>query len=369
MKQEQILIFKNDLAKYPPIITIIKVLLNEGYKVSFWGYCSDVNIIKTFNADFTYKELLLDNVNANKLSKLYTFLKYKKSIHKLLSSKDSKNINLWVFGNQNLWLLNRLLIHYKFIAYLFEMPEFTVATNYKLFCTNKSYKEILQCANKVVCCEYNRAAITKALFNLSEIPFVIPNKPIIESYIPSASSFENKKVILYQGIFNYPERRLDEFCQAIELLPENFILVLMGGPDNKYRNMLKQKYESERVIFLPFMSPPNHLSITQQSYIGLLTYNSTSSLVQEILNLLYCAPNKVYEYALFGVPMISNDLPALRAIFDKYNAGLVVERYDPHLIAQTILEIDSNYTQYQEGAQKVYKSVDVENLIKQLVAC
>jgi hypothetical protein len=125
-------------------------------------------------------------------------------------------------------------------------------------------------AYKVVCSEYNRAHITKAYFGLKELPIVIPNKPTINMN-ESVDSFENflfdnsKKIILYQGIFNFPERRLDEFCQAIDYLSDDYLIVIVG-PDCTYKNLLQLRYESRRVIFLPFISPPLHLHLTKRAF-------------------------------------------------------------------------------------------------------
>ena len=176
-----------------------------------------------------------------------------------------------------------------------------------------------------------------------------------------------KKIILYQGIFNYPERRLDEFCEAINLLPDEYVLVLMGGPENEYRQYLKKKYVSSRIVFIPFLSPPNHLIITKSAYIGILTYFPCKGSLVQNLNTLFCAPNKLYEYSFFGVPMISNDIPALDFAFNQYQAGICVRTFEPKEIVEKILYIDKNYTHFKAESLRLYTSVDIERLIIELV--
>lgn len=366
---EQILIFKHDLAKYPPLITIIEVLLKNDYSVELWGYCSDENILNRFSHKFHYEELIVDDVNVSSLKKYVQFIKYRSKVKSLLKNKSKEKTRLWVFNEQTLWVTQSVIKDYNKIIYLFEIPSFKVLLNYKLFCKDKEYIEAMQSADKVVCCEPNRASITAAIFGLKRTPYVIPNKPTIISEDSGwdLSYLKEKKIILYQGIFRYPERRLDEFCQAIKYLPNDFVLILMGGPENEYRNSLKLKYESDRIIFLPFISPPKHLDITQKAYIGILSYDSMSDNILSVLNLLYCAPNKIYEYGRYGVPMVTNNLPALHYIFNQFNAGIMVDNYEPRLIADAILKIDAEHDKYKCGALTFYNSIDMEESILALM--
>lgn len=66
----------------------------------------------------------------------------------------------------------------------------------------------------MVCCEYNRAQITKGMFALEQMPYVLPNKmymandeltdipeDVQDLVNPILSKVEGKKIILYQGVF------------------------------------------------------------------------------------------------------------------------------------------------------------------------
>lgn len=96
-------------------------------------------------------------------------------------------------------------------------------------------------ALKVVCCEYNRAQITKGIYQLKDLPLVLPNKVIVDeselSKVPMdikpmiddiTQKTKGKKVVLYQGIFLDEERRLEEFCEAISHLPDDYAFIAMG---------------------------------------------------------------------------------------------------------------------------------------------
>ena len=60
---------------------------------------------------------------------------------------------------------------------------------------------------------------------------------------------QGKKVILYQGFFASVERRLEEFCQAINQMPSDYVMIAMGKGPNNYYDVLKKKYQSDKILF------------------------------------------------------------------------------------------------------------------------
>lgn len=366
----QILVYNHDIQKYPPIISAINALLSRKEEIIVIGYCSNketVNMLK--EQGVMYYETFVNDINANRFTKFLNLYKYKSNVSRIVEQHADSSTQLWIYGNQNAWMLHKLVEKYNTIIYLFETPRFKVSFRYKILSPSLNYAKLMQTASKIVCCEYNRAQITKAYFNLKKSPIIIPNKPDYNLIEDQQNDFIDSKelppfgskIILYQGIFNQPERRLDELCQAIEYLPENFFICIMGGDDENKRVLMK-KYESARVKFLGYRPAPEHLQITKKAHIGFLSYFPTMGSIEASLNTLYCAPNKIFEYSRFGVPMISNDVPALRYEFNKFNAGIAVEDFSPRGLAAAILEIENNYEEYKQGALELYGSVDIKSL-------
>jgi glycosyltransferase involved in cell wall biosynthesis len=235
-------------------------------------------------------------------------------------------------------------------------------------------------ADKIVCCEYNRAHITKGLFQLDSLPFVLPNKVYIDDneldYIPNdvrdilgdvLERMKDKKVVLYQGIFLDKERRLEEFCQAVNSLSDEYLLVAMGGGSSLFEQ-LKEKYESEKIIFVPFIRPPYHLLVTKMASVGILSYFPRPNNVASVINPLYCAPNKIFEYAKFSVPMIANDIPALHYAFTEHRCGKCVSYpMETSSIKDTLLEIFDNYDEYSSGALDYYNSIDLKKILQNML--
>lgn len=365
---DNILIFNHDIKMYPPILSVVESLVSSGQSVAVVGYCSDpASIVKLKSSGVTYIEVIRSSHNDNAAKKLYKLLSYQHRVSSYVRKAASPDTLVWVFGNENVWLLHSLVTHYKSIIYLFEVPQFKISRRYRILAPLVNYAKIMRSAHKVVCCEYNRAHITKAYFGLKELPTVIPNKPEIAESITVNLSLagladETRKILLYQGIFNFPERSLEAFCESIDYLPDDYILVLMG-PDSAYKKHLMETYQNERVKFVSFISPPYHLCITSGSYIGFLNYFSSPGDIGACLNTLYCAPNKIFEYSKYGVPMIGNDVPALRIMLDGYGSGICVDRLSAQGIADAVKVISTDYDRFKENSFKLYDSVSFPALI------
>ncbi|WP_067146655.1 glycosyltransferase family protein [Pseudotamlana agarivorans] len=378
--KKHILVYDDDLKKCPPILSVINVLLSNHCELTYVGHCSSKSIIDNFEKnDVTYKKVPGYEKNESTLKKTKITFKYKNEVKKHLDETYENETLVWFFGNRNSYILGSLIKSYKSILYLFEFPyALNVPNQLRVVVPFLQYKKEIQKAWKVICCEYNRAQIVKAYYDLEVDPHVIPNKFFIdEDHIDSFNQdteiksilerVKNKKVILYQGILNFPERRVEELCQAIEYLDESYVICIMGG-DNTERQSLVDKYASERVIFLPFISPPKYMLITKIAYIGFLSYfPERSNSIEACINVLYCAPNKLFEYSRYNIPMISNNVPALKSSFDQFQAGLCTNEFTPEEIARCVKEISANYTQFSSGAKKLFNSVNIKALIEEII--
>lgn len=374
MKSKHILIFEHDIIKYPPILSLITFLFYEQKSITLIGYCSDERFIADFQSKGgVFKQVIKNNVSDSSIVKIWKYFSFKRRVKAVLKKVDANDTRVWFFGEKCTWLLHDFISRFKSNIYLFEIPSFSVSNRYRLLSPSLNYKRALKSAEHVICCEYNRAHITKSFFELEKLPTVIPNKPNFENADTQLDSelemyarkLQNKKVILYQGIFNYPERRLDGFCEAISLLPQDFVLCLMGS-ENDYKRKLRKQFNSDRIVFIDYVAAPQHLEITKLAYIGILVYNGEGENISSTLNTLYCAPNKVYEYSRFGVPMISNDVPALNFLFNHYESGVTVQN-DSGDIAKCILEISRHYKRYSQGSRKMYLSVDLDKLYLEIL--
>lgn len=382
-KKKIILILKEDIINFPPVLSIIQCLIDLGMSVIHIGVFSDKQQQESYEkAGVTFLKTTPYNGNANPLKKLFLQLKFRHEVLGYIKNIVVSNTDIiWLIQSETIILLNNLVEKYNCILHQFEYSGNQINWKYKLLAPRLNLSNLFRKAYKVVSCEYNRAHITKGLFQLDTVPIILPNKMIFDEKklenIPNdikdtintiKNSIAKKKMILYQGIFLDEERRLEEFCQAIDLLPEDYIFVAMGTGSEMYFN-LKKKYESDRVLFIPFIRPPYHMLITKEAYIGVLTYFPRPYSINSVINPIYCAPNKIFEYAKYGIPMISNDIPALHYIFNEYSCGKCINYpMTPQSIASIIGDISQNYNQYSSGSHNYYESVNTLKIIKDIIS-
>lgn len=370
MSQKNYIILQFDILIFPPALSLIEILLDKDEEVELLGYCSKIeNLQKYLAKGLRFYNLINYNDGDSSIVKLKKLQTFKNKVEKIV--KNNSNNQFWFLSIESVWLFNKIIPDVKSIIYFFEVPKFSVPIQYRIWCSNKFFFRAVAAAFRVISCEVNRGLITKSFFGLTdEQNVIIPNKTNffldeskdqeIEGIL---NTFQNKKIILYQGGFNFPERRLDELCEAVEYLPENFVVAIMG-PETPYKSLLIQKYQSSRVLFLPFIKAPDHLKITESAYIGFLSYFPTRGNIEQILNVLYCAPNKIYEYAKFGIPMLSNALPALQTFYEANYCGIAVADYNGKALADAILKIEANYEVMTQNALIAFNSVDVGEIME-----
>lgn len=373
-----------DLVSYPPVLSIIYYLLDLNYKIIYIGSYSDTiqkQELKTKGVEFI--DLPIYDIKKNFIVKYRTILTYKNTVKKILKKRFNKERDLlWIMNNDSIYILgNTIVKQYPTILHFYESISTKMYWKFRFISPSFNIAEICQKAYKVICCEYNRAHITKGMCNMNELPIVLPNKSYDEKElshnIPSdikniyediCNKVLNRTIILYQGIFNSKERRLEEFINAVMLMNDDVKLLIMGN-GNDYFHSLKAKYNSEKIVFIDFIRPPFHLLVTKLAHIGILSYfPHYSGEIADVLNPLYCAPNKIFEYSRFSIPMISNDIPALNSIFKEYKCGEVIGYpIDKNRIKNKIEQILSNYNDYSKGAIMYYNSINTKDIIKNIV--
>ena len=301
------------------------------------------------------------------VKKIIDYVNNRKKIWSAIDSVYHEGDLLWVNTFDTLKLLGKKILKYKYIIHLLELIHETRYC-YMLPYPKYDFGKYLSSAYRVIECEYNRACITQVWFGLKQRPLVIPNKLFlceqkqIDWQVPyeiknTMEELKEKKIILYQGILG-PERPIGVFAEAVSELGDDYVMLVMSNSqmDKKYKNLVE----------VGFLSPPNHLYVTQRGYIGILNYQacSTGFSGNDCLNSIYCAPNKIYEYSKFGLPMIGNDIPGLKYTIEHLGAGICVKKMDKEIIKEAILKISNNYEEYKQHSQDLYDSVDIKEIIR-----
>ena len=368
-----LLVNVGSIKKYPPVLSIIQYLNDLKQDITLCTTDIDKSTeelcikksIKIVNIDVNYEKPILP---ALKLIRLI-YIKY--MIWKKIDEIYDEDTIIWVFSDLALKHLGKRLLKKNYILHMFELSE-KVMYYHKIpqltLCTERYAKKALG----VIQAEYNRAHISKSWWNLEKLPYIIPNKPYDDksihknSEITDRTAFEvinkikDKKIILYQGGLS-KERPLESFITAVNKMGDEYAFVVMTSGENIYKDI-----ESENFYFIPFVAPPKHLEITSNAYIGVLSYVPTKNEFSK-LNALYCAPNKIYEYSMFGIPMIGNDIPGLKCFFENQKCGVCFESFEESSIENAIKVVSENYDAMSVASKDFYNNTDISKELLKII--
>ena len=175
------------------------------------------------------------------------------------------------------------------------------------------------------------------------------------------------RIVLYQGWMS-PERGIDCLVRAARHFPAHIRLVLIGygAHETALRQLSAEQGTNDgRVIFLGRVASEDLAPLTRSADLGLIPYYGID------LNNYYSSPNKLFEYAIAGLPFVSNDLPFLRSIIDQYGFGVAADLSRPEAAAAAILSIVEDAIKLhalKAMAEKAGEALNWENEGKKLVA-
>lgn len=135
------------------------------------------------------------------------------------------------------------------------------------------------------------------------------------------------RIALYQG-YVQPNRGLDRLVRAAAFLDNDIVIVIMGANRGTTQAQLEALIASEgvgdRVKMLPPVPYADLLDWTASADIGLNVASPDYS-----LNVRYFLPNKLFEYLMAGLPVLTSPLEAMVAIVEKYDVGQVLPSLVP----------------------------------------
>lgn len=369
-----IIVYTGELSKCPPAISIAHFIKNMNLNVAVISLRISAQTEKGFSQSHI-ESISLDSRMDGELPLLkraMNRLRIRKAMWDTIHERYDGDTMLWLISDTTVKYLGSRIKNYRYVLHFLELSEYIP---YYVFlpALKINVHSLCEKAERVVHAEYNRAHICKAWWGLSRLPEVLPNKPFIQgdgwTGIPGdinkkvktvLKEVGDRKIILYQGIVS-PERPLDAFMEAAKRLGDDYVFVLMSGDNDPYPDAGGRHY-----IFVPFIDPPYHLLLTRHAYIGVLSYTPSKNIYSP-LNALYCAPNKVFEYSRFGIPMVGNDVPGLSYLFETQGCGVIVRELSPECIVQSIGELEEHYSRFSSCSRKFYDSVDMTAIIRRIL--
>lgn len=280
---------------------------------------------------------------------------------------------IWTTTDTTVRDIGPLLFQYRHIMQLMELIEDIPAIPRQTL-LKYNIKRYAAKADKVVVPEFNRAYIQKVWWKLKNLPIVLPNKPYDMPIIDNVTDDirrtieemeENKKnIVLYQGGFE-KDRNLDIIAAAIGTASEEFDFYIMGK-DNDDRKELSKRFPY--IKYIPFVNPPYHLAITSKADIGVLPYFPNRTAHLSVLNAVFCAPNKTFEYAAFGLPMLGTNVPGLVDVFQKYDIGYNYDENDSsEVIIDLLRKIKQRHEIMSNNCKEYFDSINLDSIVNGII--
>ena len=357
-------LLRADLESLPPSMSQILTLCQQGCRVTIVSMNAS-EYIRDFFKNQEVEFVTLEHPPAgrkNIADKVRCLLQYRKLVKRAIETIQYDL--LWIGSADTARYCKDILS---------SVPPPTVLNIYELYDKAPkvldAIKTIAQNAQVVVVPEYNRAHILKVWLELKKTPVVIPNKPCFREVeiLPETQKIVDdlkqldKKIVLYQGWIGR-DRDVSQIARALQQLDchNKYALVLLGtatAPDTI--NVLQSVFPT--TVHIPFLLPPQHLFITECAHMGIATYDDSS------LNNIFCAPNKIYEYAEKNVPILARDIPGLSSTIGKFKAGVCVDMSDVDAVAVAIKEIDANHETYVAALGDFMNEHSVERSISKIL--
>lgn len=349
-------IIKKGFQYYPPCLAQVLILNDLGMELEIYHGKNSEYIDGLLDIrQIKHYQLNSDNDAKGRVASIKKLIFYRQELKKILSGISCDEV-LW-FGNcESLMLLGKYLENRKFVASILELYD-------DKRWIRKLLREILPKAEAVICCEKHRAAIMKSYYSLNELPYVIPNKAyelgLSNEYSPilhndflqkTTNKAAGKIVVLYQGIIS-KDRPLSVVANALAKINNpNIVFWIMGSGDMQVVEETKHIYTNTE--YLGYIPSPQHLFVTAFASIGIANYDYSN------LNNVFCAPNKIYEYAKFGIPMLTSDNIGLSETVGAEGAAECVDFREVNQVKNGLLTIINGYTQYSKCAKKFYHMSD-----------
>jgi glycosyltransferase involved in cell wall biosynthesis len=150
------------------------------------------------------------------------------------------------------------------------------------------------------------------------------------------------KLAIYCGGITF-NRGLEKLIESLTLMPDVY-LIMMGYGNPKYIEKLENlviKYNvSGRFSFYGPVAPNEVTAYTASADVGIAPIENVC------LSYYYCAPNKIFEYLIGGIPVVASNFPELKKIVTENEIGYTFNPENINSIADSIHKIFSNSKHY-----------------------
>ncbi|WP_368144117.1 hypothetical protein [Collinsella aerofaciens] len=220
---------------YPPVLNLLENLLSNHRNVVLIAGNTDRIPSRILDHDGIFVKDIPLSDSSDPIGRVKRRLCIGRMYKDALDSFYSDDDVVWTTTDSTVRALSTALDGKKHVLQLMELEE-----SFPLFSGARFLKFDLPSyarkAWKVVVPEQNRAYIQQVMWNLPQVPKVLPNKPysLDPGYADDQISFlldrlrqEDRKIVMYLGVMSV-DRNLGPFAEAVEMMGEDFALYVLG---------------------------------------------------------------------------------------------------------------------------------------------
>jgi glycosyltransferase involved in cell wall biosynthesis len=155
-------------------------------------------------------------------------------------------------------------------------------------------------------------------------PVVVKNAPRLMDLKKSNRFRENlgikaeSIIVLYQGGLT-KGRGVEFLLEAFKKRIDDNIVIVFMGYGNLEDDIRRLSDQFNNIFFHPPVAPDIVLEFTSSADIGISFFENTC------LSHYYVLPNKLFEYAMAGLPVIVSNMKEMRELVESYKMGIIVE--------------------------------------------
>lgn len=159
-----------------------------------------------------------------------------------------------------------------------------------------------------------------------------------------------QKIFLYQGSLS-SGRGIEILLETFAKLESDKYVIVFMGYGHLTEMIIEKSKKSSNIFFHKAVSPKDLLKYTSSADFGV------SFIEDACLSYRFCLPNKLFEYLMSGIPVITSNLPEMQKFVEKYNVGLVAkENTVQGFLDAVVLSEDVKYQELVDNVCKVRKS-------------
>lgn len=218
-------------------------------------------------------------------------------------------------------------------------------------------KKVIIKSYRVIAANEQRALIMLGHYRLIVKPVVVQNVGVVSgSTIVTYKESNNMINIVYTGYMS-KDRKLIDLAVIISRYCSKYSLSIYGyGPEFLTIRDYIEKNKIENIFLYEKYSQDELPNIYSKMHVGYLSYPN------DTLNNIYCSPNKIFDYALYHLPIIAFPNYTLDQILSEYKIGISSDD-----IIKSLEIIKQNYSFYSNNTNEYVSKNNWENESKKLI--